>query len=48
MFDKGWVVTAIPYGYRGVKELGPLTKKGRPRQAIAPAASRGDDQGGRL
>jgi hypothetical protein len=35
MFEKGWVVTSIPYGYRGVEVPGPLTKKGQPRRAVA-------------
>jgi DNA invertase Pin-like site-specific DNA recombinase len=35
MFEKGWVVTGIPYGYHGVEVPGPLTKRGRPRRAIA-------------
>ena len=35
MFEKGWVVTSIPYGYRGVEVPGPLTRRQQPRRAIA-------------
>jgi site-specific DNA recombinase len=35
MFLKGWVVCSLPYGYHGVEVDGPLTKRLRPRRAVA-------------
>lgn len=35
MFEKGWVITSLPFGYQGETIEGPLTKRMRPRQKIA-------------
>jgi DNA invertase Pin-like site-specific DNA recombinase len=35
MFQKGWVVCGLPYGYCGVEIDGPLTKRQRRRRAVA-------------
>ncbi len=35
LFDKGFVVSTLPFGYHGLTVDGPPTKRQRPRQAVA-------------